>query len=649
MKRFAILIGLAFVARTPAAQLRARRGPPLQATAVVTVTRVNAGHRTTRRLHILLARDAEGRTRAVRELGVASAAAAYHVIEIHDPEAKTILILYPEQHAAILRATDREVAAATPWPAAEDWPGTPVLDSVTETDLGRRPLAGIAAQGQRRSGPLRWQTGTGSIELWTGAGMDLWTRQSDSHGNEREFKVTTVQLGAPPAALFRLPAGYTVSDRRPTVARRLELFAEARHGATALAGIGGAYVWAQIADDELAANLDDAAERRQARADAVGAMRRLVALHGDDLLRRYRDQTEVRLITALTGTPLRPPSAVDLDTALAMVRTADAPRGYLYDRLLTSWSRSDQPPDWNPLALLRECLAADGTFPYGGAAAIAAHPANASAPSAVQAAVLRLAYATAAGARNRVQAQGALGFLDDMQSLITAAPAPWFAATDWRRQWSQAAAAVLGLSSQDDIEAHEVFLSWQALAPRPAAAWLAAHPDLRQFAQTSFCRDTEDGCGEERPAPAPPRPAALTPRLRFWLLQMQAPQDCGAALDAYALATASPRAAGPFGPEMNLGYVLEGCGREDLAEALWGRQLSSDLALAAKQDARFAAVQAVYAPGGDVWANVPGGWMLSDFQFDAQADFDRTVAAVERLHAPVAQPLILAAIAAGAR
>jgi hypothetical protein len=228
-------------------------GAPYSADAVTEFTQILAnGQRIYRKSTSAMYRDSVGRTRreqAIETIGsLGSAAEAKQTIIINDPVANVSYILDPKNHTAVKRtfaaglagALTTELiakikmvegsaggetsvtATALPRKTEADRIIITMVDSanVRKESLGTQMISGVQAEGTRitetiPAGAIGNDTPIDIIsESWvsTELGVVVKTVHNDPRSGENVYELTNIRRGEPSAALFQVPADYTVTD-----------------------------------------------------------------------------------------------------------------------------------------------------------------------------------------------------------------------------------------------------------------------------------------------------------------------------------------------------------------------------------------------------------------------------------------------------
>ena len=219
-----------FVGMQAALDRKVVKGAPYSADAVTETTRALAdGNRIVRRNTASFYRDREGRMR--REMTLAaigpwtSAGRAPHIIVISDPVAQVRYSLEPETRKAYrlaavtppgLRAGDDQGRPRRAGRAGTA-PGKEVAAAQPES-LGTKVLEGLTVQGTRRVRTIpAGQVGNErpvEIVTETWYSPDLQTvvmlKTTNPLDGDTTFRLTNIQQGDSPAALFQVPSDYTL-------------------------------------------------------------------------------------------------------------------------------------------------------------------------------------------------------------------------------------------------------------------------------------------------------------------------------------------------------------------------------------------------------------------------------------------------------
>lgn len=203
-------------------------GLPFTAAAtIVTVRPGKDGQNVTRQQTLQLARDTDGRTAIQTTLpafGRNSAdAAPQQVIYVNDPVARVSYVIYPSRQSATERNYPPAPADGTqhhpPMAGGRGFGRGGNRPAPTTTSLGQENIAGFTATGTQRvttiparPGASNQQPVTETSTAWYSAELqlELASQRSGPRGAQSTYTVQSLQQGAPDAALFSVPAGYTV-------------------------------------------------------------------------------------------------------------------------------------------------------------------------------------------------------------------------------------------------------------------------------------------------------------------------------------------------------------------------------------------------------------------------------------------------------
>ncbi len=160
------------------------------------------------------ARDSEGRTYAQQNMtgGPWGQGGAVSLVFISDPVAGYSYILNASKKTA-LRRPFRERTNDAPRETARN-------RNRVETDLGEQTISGVIADGKRIIHTIpAGQIGNAEplvvkSEIWTDPQLQVVVQAtySDPRWGTSTYSLTNIQRAEPNAALFQVPAGYTVSD-----------------------------------------------------------------------------------------------------------------------------------------------------------------------------------------------------------------------------------------------------------------------------------------------------------------------------------------------------------------------------------------------------------------------------------------------------
>lgn len=208
-------------------------GAPYSAVAVTETRRILAdGNTISRKVQVNVFRDSQGRTRRETTLtgvGPLSATGASRTfVRIYDPVAGTAFVLHQ----------DTKVAEKLPMPrGGRKGPGNLqgrfearmqaeiAKGSLKKEDLGVQAINGNSAQGTRftKTIPAGQEGNSKPIiitnERWYSPDLQIMikTVKNDPLFGETTYTVTNIQKQEPAAALFAVPADYTVKQGRPRI------------------------------------------------------------------------------------------------------------------------------------------------------------------------------------------------------------------------------------------------------------------------------------------------------------------------------------------------------------------------------------------------------------------------------------------------
>lgn len=165
-----------------------------------------------------VARDSQGRTYMQETItgGPLAANGAKTLTFVTDPVAGYVYVINSTNKTAI-----RRPFKAPPANAANQ-PPKPPRDSadVVETDLGKMTVAGVTAQGTSRTRTIpagaigNASPITSTNEVWRSQALQIVVKaiHTDPRIGTSTYQLSNIQTGAPPASLFQVPQGYTISD-----------------------------------------------------------------------------------------------------------------------------------------------------------------------------------------------------------------------------------------------------------------------------------------------------------------------------------------------------------------------------------------------------------------------------------------------------
>ena len=141
------------------------------------------------------------------------------VVHLYDPQSRMSEFLYPQRKTYQMIILNRPPATDSPDNFASSTAASAQLSELTRReDLGDRTIAGLRAHGVRLTQTLpAAQSGTGqdvvvTNEYWYSEALrlNLMTRHDDARTGSMTTTLTQVNPTEPNAALFGVPAGYTM-------------------------------------------------------------------------------------------------------------------------------------------------------------------------------------------------------------------------------------------------------------------------------------------------------------------------------------------------------------------------------------------------------------------------------------------------------
>jgi hypothetical protein len=206
-------------------------GAPFSATATSeSVQTLADGSHITRKTQTVLSRDGQGRFRketTVQGFGpLAASGQAKTFVIIHDAVAGTIFALDPGKKIAHQLPNLRGHGSAAAGGELKDkfqYKKIGGADNVQTEDLGKQTINGISAQGTRHTRTIpAGQIGnekalTIVLESWYSPDLQLvvMSKRSDPRFGETTYTVSNIQQKEPDAALFSVPADYTIEQGGP--------------------------------------------------------------------------------------------------------------------------------------------------------------------------------------------------------------------------------------------------------------------------------------------------------------------------------------------------------------------------------------------------------------------------------------------------
>jgi hypothetical protein len=227
--------GQFFFMRTEGGAGRVVKGAPYSAQAVTTSTQtLPDGNHIQRNITASIVRDSEGRTRreqTVNTIGALSASGATaKSVMIHDPVAGTTAVLDANKHVAHVNHMEhnftftRSENGAVQGAHAEPRMRHDQDANLKTEDLGTQVMEGLSVQGKRvthtiPAGQVGNERAISSVtETWYSQDLQavVMSKTSDPRNGETSYKLTNINRAEPDAALFQVPADYTVTDNAKT-------------------------------------------------------------------------------------------------------------------------------------------------------------------------------------------------------------------------------------------------------------------------------------------------------------------------------------------------------------------------------------------------------------------------------------------------
>ena len=209
--------GPAFVGQSPQPE-PVVKGAPYSGEGITTVkATMFDGTRIERTVTAKIYRDSAGRVRREQTvMGLEALDPANDVratVTIVDPVADVIYTLIPgtrtaqRMSLAVLRGAPASPPTAAIGQSKEQPLGTRDIDGVMT--VGRRTVTTIAAGTVGNDKPIEV-----ADERWDSPDLKVLVRSlySDPRSGEIEYRLTKISRAEPPASLFQIPAGYTISD-----------------------------------------------------------------------------------------------------------------------------------------------------------------------------------------------------------------------------------------------------------------------------------------------------------------------------------------------------------------------------------------------------------------------------------------------------
>ena len=200
---------------------------PYTAQAVTETTQTLAdGNVIDRKVTSTVARDSHGRTRREETLSNigpwSTGGQAHTMVFIHDPVAQTNYVLDASRHTA--NKMPAHARSAGPPPGSPD-NGPRIRSSASQANmkkesLGTQTIAGVQAEGTRVTHSIpAGQIGNAKqvdivMETWYSQDLQMvvMSKHSDPRNGVTTYTLTNIQRAEPDAALFAVPADYTVQQ-----------------------------------------------------------------------------------------------------------------------------------------------------------------------------------------------------------------------------------------------------------------------------------------------------------------------------------------------------------------------------------------------------------------------------------------------------
>jgi hypothetical protein len=209
-------------------------GAPFTAQAVTQTTQtLSTGTHISRNLTATLYRDSEGRTRRDETMGGAgplasSGGAKRQMVLIHDPVAAAAYALNPQNKTAHKMAFNPAAHAGGRHPASEDATasaaapagrGQHFAGTVKTESLGTQVIDGLTVEGTRHTmtipaGAAGNDQAIESVsERWYSSDLQVVVKSvhTDPRFGQTTYQLTNIQRNEPSAALFQVPADYSVT------------------------------------------------------------------------------------------------------------------------------------------------------------------------------------------------------------------------------------------------------------------------------------------------------------------------------------------------------------------------------------------------------------------------------------------------------
>lgn len=427
-------VAVAFAACSPAILAQHHREPaavvPYSAVLIIDVDAAVPGGGTRHTIsRTFVARDQKGRFLYTEAAPVQSTAGPEPRAIISDVTNQSRTTLDSARRHAVVEHVLLGVLSLEPPLNIPQPPPPASYERVTSTsgapqDLGTKTIDGVLARGMLNVQHLSFQGGTDpgdftrTTEEWRSVDGDIILEEivHDQRGVDARVHVENLSLTPPPQSLFLVPPDYSVTEIGETTQLRDQLLAEARSSAGSLTGLAQAQAYLSIADAErLVISLPD-----QFRFIPTPDQRKLASMAASDSMAAFRaaanafaDGVGVPGWVALDGQTKRDgieagaimiagwESAPDqrarlLNEIVAGAERADPPRAGIYNAIIQYWYAN--PPLGAPSAteLIRQCVEADGSFPYFGLVAVLQMSARKPIAPDESNALVQVAYQTAA-------------------------------------------------------------------------------------------------------------------------------------------------------------------------------------------------------------------------------------------------------------
>jgi hypothetical protein len=196
-------------------------GAPFSAVEEVTLTQTLAdGNRLVRTIRRKVYRDSQGREGNEQEatMLVLGERVSVPSIVITDPISGVTYNLDPPKKTAWKRAGVHFSLALSGNMASPSRSAVPVKEQLAPTMVEGLPVEGTRSTTTVPAGQVGNERDILVVdEVWYSPDlqMNVMTKHSDPRGGETVFKLTNISRSEPDAALFQVPAGYTITEGRP--------------------------------------------------------------------------------------------------------------------------------------------------------------------------------------------------------------------------------------------------------------------------------------------------------------------------------------------------------------------------------------------------------------------------------------------------